>query len=262
MVYKEGDEVEFKKYGRRNRRYRWVPAEIDKVRRSGMYGELTYNVWLPDSRRIERYVGTKELRYKYSEDLEKRIREHEIELFQEDLRQINLKLARQQRFSRGRQYKRQVTWRQHRAHSNNRNDRVSAIPNHNKPRARSVPPQEWPKILADVARAAFQSRKGKREVRPPEQNADAYHGTEIFEKGLLHNRHSRVYKTERNEQHMDGGLDQGYIIHDASNRFVEKPVPQNPDIFLDNRRRNRKKNVADMNYVVGGKINLNFIIHG
>merc|ERR1719317_100255 len=139
VVYRIGDKLEFKKSGRRRRRSRWVPVEVCAVHRGGMYGEITYSVWLFDSRRMVDYVHCGELRFNCHDDLERRLRGEEIALWREDMRRINQKLDRQQRGrgffrdrrmdtfggGRGRSQRAARAWYP-RAHSVDRNKHISA----------------------------------------------------------------------------------------------------------------------------------------
>jgi len=124
-------------------------------------------------------VRADQLRFRYSEDLEERLREVEIERCQEDLRQIHLKLAREQRFSKLHRNERQVIWRPKRPLSANVNIRLSATPDKKHSRAMSVPPEDWPKILADFAKAVLVDSKEAQGTVPPEEKAHVEEETGI-----------------------------------------------------------------------------------
>lgn len=163
MLYRVGDIVEFKKSRSRRRRSRWVPVEICKVHRDGMYGEVTYDVWLFHSRRVVDYVHSDELRFKY-DDLERRRRHDEIAYIQEDL-------TRGEYYRRGR---RMVGGRERsharacypRAHSLDRNRNIFASHDNQQERAFSVPPENrnWGAFLADFANAVYRGQGGDRDV--------------------------------------------------------------------------------------------------
>jgi len=170
VFYRIGDEVEFKKSGGRRRRSRWVPAQVDEIHRGGMYGELTYSIHLLDSGKIVDYVKMKELRFRYPLDLERRLREEEIARCREDMRQINLQLARQQRaravsarghrmntYYGGRGRSRDAVRSWHRARSAERNNHILSRPDRLEQRAQSVPPgsRSWPEFLAEFTKAVY-----------------------------------------------------------------------------------------------------------
>jgi len=175
VVYRIGDKLEFKKSGRRRRRSRWVPVEVCAVHRGGMYGEITYSVWLFDSRRMVDYVHCGELRFNCHDDLERRRRDEEIARCGEEMRRINLKLDRQQRgggFFRDRRMdtvggqrgrsQRAARARFPRACSADRKKHMSARPDYQQERAMSVPPENtsWPAFFAEFAKAAYRSQRG------------------------------------------------------------------------------------------------------
>jgi len=170
VVYRLGDEVEFKKSGSRRRRSRWVPAKVHEIHRGGMYGELTYTLYLLDSGKIVDFVSKEEMRFRYPRDLERRIKDDEVALWREDMRQINLKFARQQRVRgtsargriidatrapRGRSLN--ATRAFDRARSAEKDAYISGKPAEKRERAQSVPPgnRSWPQFLAEFAKYAY-----------------------------------------------------------------------------------------------------------
>jgi len=250
VVYRVGDKVEFKKYGGRSRRSKWVPAEIDKLHRGGMYGELTYNVWLLDSRRIEEYVCGDELRFRYPEDLEKRQRDDEIARCREDLRQINLKLARQQRersYSRGRRYERQGVWTQ-RARSADGNVYISDRQNRYEPRSMSVPPAEWPEFLAEFARTAFLGSRGGNQRMPPPEDSDDAHNENTFNAREVP-QDEPIYGSERDNYGLRGNM-------------VNESFTENRDYLGDGNRRSGKTDRNDRKNLHGRELNLNVFLRG
>jgi len=166
MLYRVGDIVEFKKSGSRRRRSRWVPVEICKVHRDGMYGEVTYDVWLFHSRRLVDYVHSDELRFKY-DDLERRRRHEEIAYFREDLTRGDYD-RRGRRMARGRE-RSQARTCYVRAHSADRNRNILA--SNQQERAFSVPPENrnWGAFLADFAKAVYRGQGGDRDFNNDEQ---------------------------------------------------------------------------------------------
>jgi len=210
-----------------------------------MYGELTYNVWLLDSRRIEEYVCGDELRFSYPEDLEKRQRDDEIARCREDLRQINLKLARQQRergISRGRRYERPGAWTQ-RARSADGNVYISERQDRYEPRSMSVPPAEWPEFLAEFARTAFLGRRGGNQRMPPPEDSDEAYNESTFNAREVP-QDEPIYDGERDNHGFRGN----------------QPSTENRDYLIDGNRgktdRNDRKNLR------GRELNLNLFLRG
>lgn len=255
MVYRVGDEVEFKKHGGRRRRAKWVPAEVDKLHRGGMYGELTYNVWLLDSERMEEYVCAEELRFRYPEDLEKRQRDDEIARCREDLQQIKLKLIRQQRgFSRGRRDERQGAWTQ-RSCSVGGNVNL-ARPARQQPRSASVPPAHWVDYVAEHARNNFSAPRGVDQRLAPAGDSDYVYNDNRFRE--------RDHENERDERGLRGNMDYKTIVNDVNHggdRVADwvRPAPQNRDNPVIENRRKAKTDRIDM---VGKRFNLNLYICG
>jgi len=192
MFYRIDDEVEFKKSGGRRRRSRWVPALVDDIHRGGMYGELTYSIYLLDSGKIVDYVRLEELRFRYPLDLERRLREEEVARCREEMRRINLKLARQQRAralsarghrmntyygGRGRSRNAGRSW--HRARSAERNNHGSSRPDRQEQRAQSVPPgsRTWPEFLAEFTKAVYGEPKENHDYSDHNEFNDVYHET-------------------------------------------------------------------------------------
>jgi len=188
VVYRVGDEVEFKKAGGRRRRSRWVSAKVDDIHRGGMYGELTYTLYLLDSGKVVDFVSKDELRFRYPRDREERgARDDELALWREDMRQINLKFARQLRereaSARGRIIERAPRGRSlnatrvmQRARSAVRN--VNIRPDRHQERAQSVPPgsRTWPQFLAEFANA-FRDPKENHDFSGDNEDIDAYEDT-------------------------------------------------------------------------------------
>jgi len=171
VVYRIGDKVEIENHGGRSRRDRWVKAEVCEVYPNGMYGELTYSVWRKDTRRIEDYVHTDELRFRNPRDLERRLREDEIVRCQEDLRQLNFEQARQQRkrgmSMRGRRPQRAArAWTQPRAQSVEVNAQLPIAGNPPEHRSMSVPPAgiNWAEFLAEYTKATVRGDYPPQEV--------------------------------------------------------------------------------------------------
>jgi len=167
VIYRIGDKVEIKNHDHRSMRVRWDPAEVCKVYRDGMYGELTYSVWLKDTRMIEDFIHPDELRFRNPRDLDRRLKEDEIvrddEIVrcQEEIRLLNLEQARQQQLRgpsmRGRRPQRAArAWKQPRAQSLNGDPPMPARANRPETRAMSVPPSDinWPEFFAKIAKIA------------------------------------------------------------------------------------------------------------
>jgi len=168
MLYRVGDIVEFKKGGSRRRRSRWVPVEICRVHQDGMYGEVTYTVWLFHSRRVVDYVHSDELRFKY-DDLQRRRGHDEMAYFRGDLRRGEY-YRRGRRMGGGRERSQARTWHS-RAQSADRNRNILASHDNNQGRATSVPPENrnWGAFLADFAKAVYRDQGGDRDFNNDEQ---------------------------------------------------------------------------------------------
>lgn len=278
LVFKLGDKVEFKKSGGRRRRAKWVLAEVCDVHRAGMYGELTYTVWLFESGRMVNYVRSDELRFRYRQDLERRQREEEIARCQEDLRLINIKLARQQRereFSRGRVINTYMggrgrsqhaarAWRpQPRAHSVDGNMHISARPVREE-RATSVPPgnQSWPVFLAEFAKG----------LEKCEYNVDEHQMNEFDNEAINYGREIRhnhgIYVDENEHDPLIGDDyyrsvgDVNYAGADTGNHleFIKNDLQRTLALSGDDRfgTNNNLVNVKENNKINGSGINLNF----
>jgi len=168
MLYRVGDIVEFKKGGSRRRRSKWVPVEICRVHQDGMYGEVTYTVWLFHSRRVVDYVHSDELRFKY-DDLQRRRGHDEMAYFRGDLRRGEY-YRRGRRMGGGRERSQARTWHS-RAQSADRNRNILASHDNNQGRATSVPPENrnWGAFLADFAKAVYRDQGGDRDFNNDEQ---------------------------------------------------------------------------------------------
>jgi len=216
VVYRIGDKLEFRKSGSRRRRSRWVPVEVCEVHRGGMYGEVTYSVWLFDSRRMVDYVRSDELRFKYHDDLERRLRGEEIALWREDMRRINQKLDRQQRGrgffrdrrmdtfggGRGRSQRAARAWYP-RAHSVDRNKHISARPDYQHERALSVPPDNTslPAFFAEFAKAIYQGPRGDCAFSEDEQLLnDVEDEIGIPVRRVRRNHDKRFYESEHDDR--------------------------------------------------------------
>jgi hypothetical protein len=228
------------------------------VHRGGMYGEITYDLKLLDSRKYEEYVRGRELRFTYPEDSEKRERDDEIARCQEDLRQINLKLARQQRereFSRGRGDERQGALT-HRAYSADGNYHIPARQAHYEPRSMSVPP-ELPEILADFAMKKLLGRsRGNQRSAPAEDYDDVYNDTGVNGRDQYD---ERIYENELDDRGYRGIVDNvnrggdGVADHlhfkriDAnriSPRHRDNPVIDNRRVNIDRKDRKNQYGIA------------------
>jgi len=249
VFYRIGDEVEFKKSGSRRRRSRWIPAQVDEIHRGGMYGELTYSIYLLESGKIVDYVRMEELRFRNPLDLERRLREEEIARCREDMRQINLKLARQQRRGisgrghrmntyyggRGRSRNASRSW--YRARSADRNLHISGRPDRQPQRAQSVPPgnQTWPEFLAEFAKAA---------CREPKEDDNEYSDHDGFNDVYNETGH---YDLDRRGVNIDEMLEY--------KRDVERTPPIN-DMYINDRRGNYKMDGKDLKFR-GSEMNFN-----
>jgi len=275
LVYRKGDQVEFKKSSRR-RRSKWVLAEVCEVH-CGMYGELTYTVWLFDSRRMVDYVRPDELRFRYHQDMERRRREDEIARYREDLRQLTLKIARKQRgreFSRGRRGETYLGGRgrsqhaarvwQPRAHSVDGNIRMSARPERQPERATSVPPgnQSWPVFLAQFAKAVNNV--------PCEEIVDDQQFNDLDHEAVNYGREARQDHVEEIEHdhrvrgaYYRSAADMNYTGDDIDNRieFMKtglQGTPQPNEKYIDDQLGTYRMGVKHKNKTDGSEINLNF----
>lgn len=235
------------------------------MHRGGMYGEITYDLRLLDSRKYEEYVRGGELRFRYPEDSERRQRDDEIARCREDLRQINLKLARQQRereFSRGRGDERQRAF-PHRAHSADGNYHIPARQAHYEPRAMSVPP-ELPEILAEYAMKKLLGPNRGNQRSAPEDYDDVYNDTAVNARDQYD---ERIYENERDDR---GYMDHRLIVSDVNrggdevaDHFDFKRVdankisPRNRDNpVMDNRRANIDRKNRKNPYGIAMSINV------
>lgn len=284
MVYRIGDKVEFKKSGGRRRRSRWVPVKVCEVYQGGMYGELTYSVWLFDSRRMVEFVRSDELQFKYHADLERRLRVDELTRCREDMKHITLKLARQQRgggFVRGRRMdtyvggcgktQRKAGARYPRAHSADNNVHIPSRQDRQQERAMSVPPENtsWPAFFAEFAKATYRGHGGDCYVSGDEQqlkDVDGEAGT--YARVVRQNHANRINESENDHRRNRGT----YRVNDMSRvgdkiddpvefkvNGVERTFPLDDKYKSD---RGRTYDIRDIkNYKVnGGGFNVNFVL--
>lgn len=209
MIYRIGDMVLFKKRGSRRRRSRWVPVEVCEVH-GGMYGEITYSVWLLHERRMQDFVRTDELRFKHHHELERRLRDDEIAHHRDELRETNYEFARDRGLFRGRRMdtfagvrgrsrRSARAWQQLRARSAEGNSYISARRNAQHERALSVPPENtnWPVFLAEFANEIYRERIPDRDHSGDDQQFDNVdEKTRIFRKDVRDNEH-RMDENER-----------------------------------------------------------------
>jgi len=282
VVYRIGDEVEFKKSGGRRRRSRWVPVEVCDVHQGGMYGELTYSVWLFESRRMVEFVRSDELRFKYHADMERRIRDDELVRRREDRRRMTLKLARQQRdggFARGRRMdtygggrgrsqRAARTWHP-RSHSVDGNVLIPVRQDRQQERATSVPPDNtsWPAFFAEFAKA-YNDRRGDYVNGDEQQLKDVDGDAATYSRVVRHNHGNRIHESERDHWGKRGtyrvtDMSRVADIVDDRSEFnvngVERTPPAN-DNYMGGRRgpydiRDVKNRLGN-----GGDINLNFVL--
>jgi len=280
LIYRIGDMVLFKKSGgSRRRRSRWVPVEVCDVHRGGMYGEITYSVWLLESRRMIDYVRTDELRFKNHHDLERRLRDDEIARYHEEVRNMNIGYSHNQRdwglrrgegmdIGRGRSRRTARAW-QPRARSADGNFHLSPKRNHQRERAVSVPPENtnWPVFLAEFAKATYRDHiVGRDNVDDNLQfNNDDYEGWNRS-RDVLHGEYNRIDENEydyrdrgdfyrlANDTYRGG--------HDIDDRleyketFVERTPPPKDDYMVD-RGGSYTMNVQDR--APRGDINMKFV---
>jgi len=286
LVYRVGDKLEFKKSGGRRRRQQWVSAEVYDVHRGGMYGELTYTVWLYDSRRMVDFVRSDELRFRYHHEVERRLREDEMARYREELRQINLKLVRHQRvreFSRGRrldtygggrgQSQQVARARRHRAYSADGNFHISATPNRNQERATSVPPgnQFWPHFLAEFAKSLNGvPREDLGDSGDDHLFNELEHEAVIHERDIRHDHDIHVYKNAHDHllrEDYYGPTNDRMLYGDVNpeNRieFIRSAVQRTPpvnDRYTGDRLGANSMDVKDRNQTNGEGININFVL--
>jgi len=282
VVYRIGDKVEFKKSGGRRRRSRWVPVEVCEVHQGGMYGELTYSVWLFDSRRMVEFVCADELRFKYHADLKRRLREDELARHREDIREITRKLARQQhdvgyvrgrrmdtRGGRGRSQRAARAWYP-RAHSVDEHVHNPLREDRQKERAMSVPPENtsWPAFFAEFAKATYRGRRGDCYASDDEQLLKDVAGEAgTYARGVRHYHDNRKHESEHDHRGKRGP----YRVIDMSrgDKFdglefndvngVERTPPANDNYLSDVRGTYDIRNVK--NYKgSGGDINVNLVL--
>jgi len=235
------------------------------VCQAGMYGAASYNIWLLDSKRIEDYVRADELRFRFPEDLEKRERDQEVARCREELRQINLKLARQQRvrgFSRGRIDERQGAWSQ-RAFSADENAHTWVRPDRDEPRAMSVPPEAWPEFLADFAKTVYLgSRPGNQRLAQQGDDGDIKDGSEFCERDFPQYHEEPIldsYQSIVND--VNNGGDHVADIIEIRQTHPEKKSPKKRDHSGFDDNRNFKADREDRKNPLKA-FNLNLFIRG
>jgi len=281
VVYRIGDKVEIENHGGRSRRDRWVKAEVCEVYPNGMYGELTYSVWRKDTRRIEDYVHTDELRFRNPRDLERRLREDEIVRCQEDLRQLNFEQARQQRkrgmSMRGRRPQRAArAWTQPRAQSVEVNAQLPIAGNPPEHRSMSVPPAgiNWAEFLAEFAKVTVCGDNPQEEADGMELKEQNPH----FETGMYGRRDGRrgqgqdndiIDRSERGDWGRRGDIDHRDIIAEVNRggdhvadrlEFVnnERLYVPNQDAYIDDRRGAYDINLKD--HMNRGQLSFNIVL--
>jgi len=275
-MYRIGDIILFKKSSGRKRRSRWVPVEVCDVHRGGMYGEITYSVWLFESRRMIDYVRTDELRFKHHQDLERRLRDDEIARYRDEERDINLEYSCNQLdrgFSRGDRMDRFVVGRgrsrrsarawQPRARSAGGNFHTSYNRDIQRDRALSVPPENtnWPVFLADFARATYGDRKVDRDHSGDDlqfNNVDHEGGN--YERDVRHGQYNRIDGNVYDRRDRGDYVNRGVVNNDDRLGFKENLLERTPplnDNYLDDRRGTYRTDVQDR--VHRGDIHMKFV---
>jgi len=273
VIYRVGDKVEIKNHDCRSTRVRWDPAEVCKVYRDGMYGELTYSVWLKHIGRIEDFVHPEELRFRDPRDLDRRLKEDEIvrddEIVrcQEELRLLNLEQARQQQFRgpsmRGRRPQRAArAWKQRRAQSLNGDPPIPPRGNRPETRAMSVPPSDinWPEFFAEFAKIAC--RGGDQLVAEKTDDDERKEQIAPFKAGMygrqsdLHHNDDHIYRNERGHWRRKGDLDQRVIDADVDRGMdnvadysefgdAERMNPTHQNTYMSDGHGNYEMNLKD-----------------
>lgn len=269
LIYRIGDIVLFKKSGGRRRRSRWVPVEVTDVHRGGMYGEITYSVWLLESRRMIDYVRTDELRFKHHHDLERRLRDDEIARYHDDARNMNISYSHNQRgrgfrrgdrmdgfgVGRGRSWRTARAW-QPRARSADGNFHLSPQRNNQRVRAVSVPPENtnWPVFLAEFAKATYRDHIVERDDTGDDiQFNNANHEGRNYSRDVRHGEYNRIddneydYRDRGDFYRFDDVNRGGDYIDDrleCKETFVERTPPPKDD-YMGDRRGTYAMNVKD-----------------
>jgi len=269
--------VLYKKRGSRRRRSRWVPVEVCDVQRGGMYGEITYSVWLLHERRMLEFVRTDELRFKYHHELEKRLRDDEILHRRDELRENNYEFARYERdrgLYRGRRMdtfgggrgrsRRSARARDPRARSAEGNYHITARRDPQYERAMSVPPENtnWPVFLAEFAKLIYRDRGADRDYNDEDLQYD-----EVDQK-IGYSRNVRDGRNDENER--DYHRRNFYSEVDDMNRvgdnnenrmeFERNPVERSPppnETYMDRRG---PYAIGAKDRAPGGDIHLNFVL--
>jgi len=254
----------FKKSGGRRSRSRWVPVEIEDVHKGGMYGEVTYSVWLLDSRRMVDYVRADELRFKHHYDLERRLREDEI-LRQRD---ETLEFSRnhwERGFSRGRRRDRYRgdtrrtahAW-QPRARSVDRNLHIPSKRIVRNERALSVPPENtnWPAFLAEFAKAIRVDRDYSGDD-PQLNNIERERG--IYTRDVQNRHDNHINENEEDHRVNDRTYRRGDHIDyypEFKERVVERTPPPNENYYDD------RYKTYTMDFKDPRDIHMNFVFPG
>lgn len=260
MIYRIGDMVLFKKRGSRRRRSQWVPVEVCQVH-GGMYGEITYRVWLLHERRMLDFVRTDELRFKHHHELERRLRDDEIAHHRDELRETNYEFARDRGFLRGRRMdtygevrgrsrRSARAWQQLRARSAEGNSYMSARHAQHE-RALSVPPENtnWPHFLAEFVNEIYRERIPDRDHSGDDLPFhDVDEKTRIYRKDVRDNEH-RIDENERTNP-----VRRDYVELEKN---VERRYPPN-DHYMGDRHGAYTTDVKDRHFEPA--VHLNFVI--
>jgi len=249
--------VLLKKSGGRRRRSRLVPVEICEVHRGGMYGEITYSVWLLDSGRMIDFVRTDELRFKHHYDLEKRLRDDEIlrrrdEEYSRNHWETGFSRGRRMdtyRGERGRSQRTARAW-QPRARSADGNFHITERRDVQHERALSVPPENtnWPAFLAEFTRAMCQDKRVDRDNSGDELQPQNIHNKRgLYSKDVRHSHDYRIYEEEEDDRVINQRYIGGDHIDDRP-EYKERQVERTPmpaRNYIDRRPRNYKMNFKD-----------------
>jgi len=281
LIYRIGDMVLYKQRGSRRRRSRWVPVEVCEVH-GGMYGEITYSVWLLNERRMLEFVRTDELRFKYHHELERRLRDDEILHRRDELRETNYEFTRYERdrgLSRGRRMdtygggrgrsRRSARAGQLRARSAEGNFHISARRDTQNERAMSVPPENtnWPVFLAEFAKLIYRDRSADRHYSGDDlQYDDVEQKTGVYSSNVRYNdrlideneRDRRVRRDFFNEiDDMNRVGDNNDNRMEFERNHVERTPPPN-DNYMGDRRGNYTMDFKDRGH--RGSLHLNFVL--
>jgi len=267
--------VLYKKRGSRRRRSRWVPVEVCEVHRGGMYGEITYSIWLLHERRMLEFVRTDELRFKYHHELEKRLRDDEILQRRDELRGTNYEFARYERdraLYRGRRMdtfgggrgrsQRSARARDPRARSAEGNYHISARRDAQYERAMSVPPENtnWPVFLAEFAKLIYRDRGADRDYSGDDLQYEEVDQKASYSRNVRHNDgrdenerdyHRRNFYSEVDEMNRVGGNNDNRV------EFERNPVERSPP---PNENYMERRGAYGMGVKDRGDIHLNFVL--